>query len=524
MSATLRLDGTGAGAVKAIDSLSKAFDKLEKGMELSTKEAKLLEVAAGRIAKSNEQPQERYNRKIAELDKLVKSGKLSLDDAAMAASRYGKQLDTAGRAGQSLGRGLADEMRNAGVAMLGTIGLTQQLSSALQALNAERMAAAEGVKGARFGSGGLAQLAGTQDDPVAAMKQLTREQKELFAMGATENMNDAGTMLFDLKSAELSRKEQILAGRIQALGIVPAAGASAQGASGLVAAFGRDEVGSFSDVMDKALGAGKLAPGSVDRLVTEVASKVGSPAASLGLSDEFAFALTAVLAKPSGSVSEGGTLGANMLRSLEKNSGEEFRGMSGIQIVENLKSKNLTTRDDLRKYFGDDAQAIQGFQLASKNIDLLKQTEADVYTADRENRLNSAIRAAETDPSIRARLGAQISKNKLELGQGREADAMLLVDDILDTRFDQARKTMPGPLTEAAIGASRFQVGFDRSLGRSNLDILAQTIDDQSQYTSMEDRSAANELLHRNNELIAEQNALLRGGALVAPRPSGRRE
>ena len=99
MSAKLVLEGTGAGAVRAIGDLHKAFEKVEKGIALTAKEAKALEVAAGRIAKSNEAPQERYNRKVAELDKLLKAGKISADDAAMATSRYGQQLEKAGQSG-----------------------------------------------------------------------------------------------------------------------------------------------------------------------------------------------------------------------------------------------------------------------------------------------------------------------------------------------------------------------------------------------------------------------------------------
>ena len=143
MSAKLTIEGTGSGAVKAVDTLGKAFEKMEKGIALTTKEAKLLEVAAGRIAKSNEAPQERYNRKIAELDKLLKAGKISADDAAMATRRYGQQLEKAGQSGTRAMGGVMSSVQGAVTGMLSLASVTALATKELNDMWAATQRAAQ---------------------------------------------------------------------------------------------------------------------------------------------------------------------------------------------------------------------------------------------------------------------------------------------------------------------------------------------------------------------------------------------
>lgn len=98
----LRLDADARAGVKAFQDLDKAIDKTEKSLELTTREAKKLETAAGRIVKQNEAPLERYNRKVAETAKLVKQGTLSYEQAQAAVSRYGQQLQRAEQRSQGV--------------------------------------------------------------------------------------------------------------------------------------------------------------------------------------------------------------------------------------------------------------------------------------------------------------------------------------------------------------------------------------------------------------------------------------
>ena len=89
---TLRLDGDASGAVKATSELNKKVKEVAKSFDLTAREAKKLETAAAQIVRANEGPQDRYNRKVAELSKLFVAGKLSVEQMDRALARRSTNL------------------------------------------------------------------------------------------------------------------------------------------------------------------------------------------------------------------------------------------------------------------------------------------------------------------------------------------------------------------------------------------------------------------------------------------------
>jgi hypothetical protein len=97
----LQIGGDAAGAVKAIGDVNKEAAKTGPVFDKTAMAAQKLELAAARIVKENLTPQEKYNYKIKELETLLRNGKLTFDQAGVAAQRYGEQLDQAGRHGEA---------------------------------------------------------------------------------------------------------------------------------------------------------------------------------------------------------------------------------------------------------------------------------------------------------------------------------------------------------------------------------------------------------------------------------------
>lgn len=81
MSAKFTLEGSGGGAVKAVQDLNKALDEAEKKSDGAAKASKRLQDAAKRVAESVD-PQAKYNNRIAELAQLVTKAGLSTEHAA----------------------------------------------------------------------------------------------------------------------------------------------------------------------------------------------------------------------------------------------------------------------------------------------------------------------------------------------------------------------------------------------------------------------------------------------------------
>ncbi len=131
---TLRLDGDAAGAVKATSEVTAGVKKIKSNFDEAATSAKQLERAAAQIVKANEGPQDTYNRKMAELAKLTREGKLSYEQAAIAAKRYHADLHAAANKNlQGIGLELrAQQLKNESLARMNaavrTVGEAQQQS------------------------------------------------------------------------------------------------------------------------------------------------------------------------------------------------------------------------------------------------------------------------------------------------------------------------------------------------------------------------------------------------------------
>lgn len=460
--ARFTVDGNATGAVKAVQDLAKAIEKGEKGFEQAAKGADKLDKAAQRIARNNEGPQEKYNRRMRELAELVNKGKLSYDQAAIAAEKYRGTMERAGKAGQAAfgSRALAD-MRGfvgqfVGIQMAATAAL-----NAFKALAAEREKAAQSAMSSRGSAGALAQLAATTSDPKAAMASLLAEARALRASGGADTEQQAYETVFDLNSAGLSRTDRDFAGRVKASGVLSDVGGAGRAYAALTTAMGKGEVGDFKGLLSKAIAASAAAPAQANEIPLAAARGAGS-AGALGLSDEFLLAATAILARKTGTAAEGGTQVAAFLKQVEK-SGLDTTGKSGAEIVAMIGGMS-EAQQGIGGVLGDRAEAVAGFRTLRDNMDELRNLESSIRNAEATGLADTAVGLTGGDARLRTANARARAEGSLEQSMGDSA----ALQNILQAAWAERQRTARadgGSFTEFNLAVERGQLGIVNTLG-----------------------------------------------------------
>ncbi len=188
-------------ALKAHNDLADAIGELAEGYEDSAKAAKGLERAAERIVRSNEAPQERYNRRVAELARLQKAGKLTMEEAEKAAERYRRQLDRASDSGQrAFGPSMLGNIARMGAALGGLSGGIAAIKQILSDVEERSQGAADSLYEAFGDFGEMQQISATPEEfaaNVAEARSLVRrgliaKNDYKGATAAVTNLRNAG--------------------------------------------------------------------------------------------------------------------------------------------------------------------------------------------------------------------------------------------------------------------------------------------------------------------------------------------
>ncbi len=198
---SVKFDTDVAQALRAHNDLADAIEGLADGYNDSAKAARGLEKAADRIVRSNEGPQERYNRKMAELAKLVKAGKLSMDDAEKAAARYRMQMERVGAAGEkALGPSMLGNIGKIGVALGGLSGAIAGIKQILTDVENRSQGAADSLYTAYADFGEMQQISKSPEEFAANVAEArTLVQRGIVgkddykgATAAVTNLRNAG--------------------------------------------------------------------------------------------------------------------------------------------------------------------------------------------------------------------------------------------------------------------------------------------------------------------------------------------
>lgn len=455
-----------AGAVKAVDELAKAVSKITAGFTAGAKEAKQLERAAQSVVKANETPLEKYNRRLAETAKMVKAGTLSFEEGAKAVSRYGQQLDRAGKSSKEVfGSRAIGDLRSFAAQFVGVQTAVSGVLSVMRQLAAERERVAQGAMQSIGGLGALAQLAATEPTKAAQdakMASLLAEARAIYASGGALTMQEAAEMVaFSTNSAGLSASDRSFAASLRAAGVMQDVGGAATAYTAMRTAMGESEVGSFRQFMSKSLAASSVAPAQANEIALAT-SGAGASLRTLGLTDEFGLAATAMLSKVAGSASEGGTLLGAFLKQVEK-AGLDITGKSGTDIVAMIGSMP-ESQQGIGGVLGDRAEAVKGFRILRDNLSALQELEGTIGGANTSDLAQRAIELTDLDFGLRAAKARQASQNRRDVALGDSA----ALQNLLEAAFAERQRTARadgGMLTELNLGIERAQVGIVNTVG-----------------------------------------------------------
>jgi hypothetical protein len=142
----LRFETDLATSLKASADLSAAVDKIGDNLGIAANEAKKLELAAKRITDGNLGPMDRYNRKVEEHAKLVKAGKLSVDDAEKSLARYRARIEQVGQSqSKTFGPSALQSLAGYASGMFSIGAAVSAISQALRQVEADAQRAADRV-------------------------------------------------------------------------------------------------------------------------------------------------------------------------------------------------------------------------------------------------------------------------------------------------------------------------------------------------------------------------------------------
>lgn len=416
----LKYDIDAKQAMKAHNDLVKAIAKTGTEADKTEKKLTKQERAARRIEESID-PQKKYNRQIKETADLVNQNVLSMENAQRQAEKLRQRLENTGKAGrEAFGAQAVGQLRGYVEGIVSIQAATGILSATLARQKADIEKTIQGSRQAAGGEASLVQLAlaegKTPQERAKLHESLLVESRSAFGAGAFENRDVAADATFALKSAGLDITDREFAYKVRRSGVFENVGDAATSYSSLNKAIGKEEVGSFDDFLDKAIKASALAPAQAPDIPL-AAAKAGGSAKALGISDEFLFASTALLAGETGSASEGGTRLKAVLKGVEQAKAKNaklFEGKSGIGIIKAIASLP-EDQQGFGGILGGDSEAIAGFRTLRDNLPTLQTAVQEITTAQFENLAQQGVKIAQDDPSIQATILERQAANRLEL-------------------------------------------------------------------------------------------------------------
>lgn len=471
--------------------------------EQAAREEKQLVDAAQKIREAIS-PQEKLNRLYRELGQHVKAGRLTMDEATAAATKYRMELTGASVEAR---KGIAsnDFVNSLAATASGYLSIATAIGVVISAMKQhaeEKERAAQKAIQSRAGLGSLSQLAATSSDPEARFASLVAEARGFVSLGAAVDENEAGALVFELASAGLNRRDREFAAQVRAAGTLQNVGGAAQAYDALKTALGEGEVGNFQEFLSKSLQAAAVAPGSFEQLPIAVAQAGGS-AKQLGISDEFLLAAGAILAKTTGSPSEGGTQLEAFLKQAEKSGLKDIEGIGGIALLEKI-SALPERQQGFGGVLGDRAEAIAGYRTLARpeNMALLRELEGRITAAQQGNLAGQAAGLPDTDEQLRAARNAAQSSGALDVAKG---EAFSSERNLINTIRNERRKRF---LREGRTTALMMDEAFDSLTdwtglfgGQSEIEVAAQNKDLYSPQTQRQIEEYMRRLAESNENI-----------------------
>lgn len=403
--------GDAAGAVKAVNDLVKAVIKGEEAFEKVSKKADKLDKAAQQITRNNEGPQERYNRKIAELAELVNKGKLSFDQADIAARRYAKQLEEAGTAGKAaFGPAMIGNLASmaAGIASLGTA--VSVVTGFFREMEERGTKAAQSTRSSLAQIGALQQL-GDSPEQLALMRRVMSE-------AGIADEGQAANIAFAFNSNAVAGEDRSFLLRAFR-GRLLDPGQGDQAVKNLAKARNAMGIDDVETATDELLALSKMTSASLEE-VASATTKFGSLAMGAGFDRLESLAAYGVIESGAPSPEEAAT----QARALFKEIGE-----GGLKKGSFLETIAAMQYDDLSSI-----EAKQAFNTLRSGQAMFGNVMATVSTADATNFATQQMNEAATDPMFGAALRAAQAEAAAAVANSQYGVAENLLDAINSDR------------------------------------------------------------------------------------------
>jgi hypothetical protein len=452
----LILDGDAKGAVKAhgeltesqkrtkegIDQIGKAAWETHRKMTEWAREQKKEQAAAAaeqkkmgeeahKIILANEGPQERHNRRVQELGRLYVAGKLSLEQMDSALKRYNADMaHTAIIQQEAFGTKAIEAATGYFSALVGPGALITAATTALSNYRQQLTEIGNTLQAERSGMGQLMQLAALDRNPEAKRRALVGEAKQIYSSGATTSLGQAGNLLFQLESANITdpRQRKMIVDMLGS-GVLPDAGQFSASIAAMRSAFPEMSPG---QMIGMGITAGAISPGDASQIVAAT-GKSAQQLKALGFSPAFGMAAESILSRDYGGPSEGQVRLEQMLKHLEHDgfaSDPSLRGKDPFTILRKIGAGGIG-EGNLGKYAGGRMEAMSGLRSLIGNIDLLEQLTQQAGGSD-EGLARRALSLAQATPEIDTARQAVASRNMRTLSRMPAATIEQLYQSMID--------------------------------------------------------------------------------------------
>jgi hypothetical protein len=387
-------------------------------------------------------PLDRLKQKQDLLTKAVEKGKLTQQEAGVAAKRhqdeYQRELDQTKNAQTQLTAGAVAGGVLIAEAWGKALGAVQRIASAMREENARALNVQQEV-GRSLGS--LAQLT---SDP-KELDRLSNMARDLTRTGAAPNIGAAVDTIFAASSAgALGDIENIR--QLAEPGIVGNVPEFIRSAAALRAAMGEEQTGTTSDVIGKAFAAAAPTTTTAEQLIVG-AARAGSSAKTQGIGVDELLAGTGILATARGSAEEGGTRMASLLRGMEDD--KEIRGKSLAESIGIIQARNLPPEELTKQLTAEGADA---FRILATNLDQLKKVTQETATQVTKVTIAERNRAAMEVPAIRADVIARQAKATADMQREAEGRVIALQEAGIEQGVTERRAVGSGGLVGKAVG------------------------------------------------------------------------
>lgn len=488
MSATLGIDGSAAGAIKAVDDLNKKLDETEKKSDKAAAASKRMAEEAKRVAASVD-PQEKYNQKTERYKQLVDANVLSVEHFEKATAKARLELD---KAGQSNEKAFGDTALGKVAAIAGGYFSVQAAVSAVTAALSEMeqraQASADSVLTALGSAGELQQLGPESFSRGAATA------RKLQRLGVVSSLSQGFDIATNLENAGFDAGEQnFLIDKVAKGRIVKAENLESVGGAikKFQTAFGAD-AGSLPEVFDKALTAAGVTQANVTQTLNETL-KFASLFAKLGFTDE---------------ESLGAFAGVEVVSPSSENAAEQLKSFGAQVFKRGLGKGNLsdTLANITSKIKGDttafdvlgEQNAVIGYQNLIQQQGFIREQIAGIGGS--RGALDARLGLLDTDAALAAANARASAEGALQEEIGRRSPAENLLDAV---RADRLRAS-GGSWVASLVNKIKF--GAMDALGQEDFALREVALSERSARQSNIPGRVSDETLKQVERHLSEIN------------------